>query len=184
MAVTGDHLAAFGGSAFGGASVSRVTFGGGGGAGDQSGNSNNTREMSGGTSGGLLLIRSGSVSGNGTVELRGAVANSNPLNDAAGGGAAGGSAVIISPNWTTGVLTVNAAGGQAGDAWLTGATAHSGGGGGGGGVVVHSGAMTADVSGGTNGITNTGDTPLAVQTTAHCQAIAVSTRHFLKPQTR
>ncbi|WP_371439313.1 hypothetical protein [Polaromonas sp.] len=160
VAITGDHLAAFGGSAFGAAGVSRVTLGGGGGAGDQNGNSNNTREMSGGTGGGIVLMRSGSLSGGGTIDVRGGVANTNPLNDGAGGGAAGGSSVIISPNWTSGALTINAGGGQAGDAWLSGTGgAHSGGGGGGGGVSVRSGAALVDVSGGANGITNTSDSP-------------------------
>ena len=159
LAITGDNLAAFPGSSFGGAGVSRVVLGGGGGAGDQNGNSQNTRKMVGGTGGGIVLIRSGSLSGGVTIDVRGGVANTNPDNDAAGAGAAGGSAVLISPNWTSGVVTVNAGGGQGGDSWLTGGSAHSGGGGGGGGVVVRSGAMTVDVSGGTNGITNTGDNP-------------------------
>ncbi len=160
VAVTGDHLAAFGGSAFGGASVSRVTLGGGGGAGDQNGNSNSINDMSGGTGGGIVIIRSGSLSGGGTVDIRGGVANTNPLNDGAGGGAAGGAAIVISPNWTSGALNINAGGGQAGDAWLSGTGgAHSGGGGGGGGISVRSGAATVDVSGGSNGITNTSDSP-------------------------
>ena len=159
VAATGDNLAAFPGSAFGGAGVSRVVMGGGGGAGDQNGNSANTRKMSGGTGGGIVLIRSGSLSGGVTIDVRGGVANTNPDNDAAGAGAAGGSAVLISPNWTAGVVTVNAGGGQGGDSFLAGGTAHSGGGGGGGGVVVRSDAMTVDITGGTNGLTNTGDAP-------------------------
>ncbi|MFC6282076.1 MULTISPECIES: hypothetical protein [Polaromonas] len=160
VAVTGDNLAAFGGSSFGGAGISRVSMGGGGGAGDQNGNSNNTREMAGGTGGGIVIIRSGSLSGAATIDVRGGVANSNPLNDAAGAGAGGGSVILVSPNWTTGVITINAGGGQGGDAWLSGnGGAHSGGGGGGGGVVVRTGPATIDVSGGTNGITNTSDNP-------------------------
>ena len=160
VAVTGDNLAAFPGSAFGGAGVSRVVLGGGGGAGDQNGNSGgDLAKMSGGTGGGIVLIRSGSLTGNGTIDVRGGVANTNPDNDAAGAGAAGGSAVLISPNWTAGVVTVNAGGGQGGDSFLAGGTAHSGGGGGGGGVVVRSDAMTVDITGGTNGLTNTGDAP-------------------------
>jgi len=159
-AITTQHLAAYGGASFGGASLARVVMGGGGGAGDQNGNSNNTREMSGGTGGGAILIRAGALSGNGTLDVRGGVANTNPLNDAAGGAAAGGSVVIVSPNWTSGALAVNAGGGQGGDAWLGGTGgAHSGGGGGGGGVVVRTGAATVDVSGGMNGVTNTSDSP-------------------------
>ncbi|MES2511203.1 MAG: DUF11 domain-containing protein [Pseudomonadota bacterium] len=160
VTVTGDNLAAFGGSRFGGAGGSRIALGGGGGAGDQNGNSNNTREMAGATGGGIVIIRSGSLSGAVTIDVRGGVANTNPLNDAAGAGAAGGSAILISPNWTTGVVTINAGGGQGGDAWLSGTGgAHSGGGGGGGGVVVRSGSAGVDISGGTNGITNTSDNP-------------------------
>ena len=159
VAATGDNLAAFGGSAFGGAGISRVVLGGGGGAGDQNGNSANTRKMTGATGGGIVLIRSGSLSGGVTIDVRGGVANNNPDNDAAGAGAAGGSAVVVSPNWTSGVITVNAGGGQGGDSWITGGSAHSGGGGGGGGAVVRTGAMTVDISGGTNGVTNTGDNP-------------------------
>jgi len=159
VAATGDNLAAFPGSAFGGAGISRVVLGGGGGAGDQNNNSQNTRKMTGATGGGIVLIRSGSLSGGVTIDVRGGVANNNPDNDAAGAGAGGGSAVVISPNWTSGVITVNAGGGQGGDSWLGGGSAHSGGGGGGGGVVVRAGAMTVDISGGTNGITNTADNP-------------------------
>ena len=159
VAVTGDNLAAFGGSSFGGAGVSRVVMGGGGGAGDQNGNSANTRKMSGGTGGGIVLIRSGSLSGGVTIDVRGGVANTNPDNDSAGAGAAGGSAVLISPNWTAGGVTINANGGQGGDSWLGGGSAHSGGGGGGGGVVVRSGPVTANTGGGTNGITNNGGGP-------------------------
>ena len=160
VAVTGDNLAAFPGSSFGGAGVSRVVLGGGGGAGDQNGNSGgDLAKMSGGTGGGIVFVRSGSLSGNGTIDVRGGVANTNPDNDAAGAGAAGGSAVVISPNWTSGLLTVNAGGGQGGDSFLGGNAAHSGGGGGGGGVVVRSGPMAIDISGGTNGNTNTGDSP-------------------------
>ncbi|MEP6790279.1 MAG: DUF11 domain-containing protein [Ramlibacter sp.] len=158
--VTGQHLAAFGGAAFGGAGVSRVVLGGGGGAGDQNGNSNSNNDMSGSTGGGIVVLRAGALTGSGTIDVRGGSANTNPLNDAAGAGAAGGSAVVISPNWTAGGITVNAGGGQGGDAWLSGTGgAHSGGGGGGGGVVVRTGAATADVSGGANGVTNTSDNP-------------------------
>ncbi len=159
VAATGDNLAAFPGSAFGGAGAARLVLGGGGGAGDQNGNSVNNRRMTGGTGGGIVMIRSGSLSGNGTIDIRGGFANTNDLNDAAGAGAAGGSTVVISPNWTSGALTVNAAGGRGGDSWLTGTAAHSGGGGGGGGVVIRSGPMTIDISGGTNGLTNTADNP-------------------------
>lgn len=164
-AITGQHLAAFGGGAFGGASASRLVLGGGGGAGDENGNSGDTNgplsrgRTSGATGGGLVLIRAGSLTGNGTIDVRGGDANDQPLNDAAGGGAAGGSAIVVSPNWTPGVLTINAQGGRGGDSWLGGGSAHSGGGGGGGGVIVRTGAISANLAGGSNGITNTADSP-------------------------
>lgn len=164
-AVTGQHLAAFGAGAFGGASAARLVLGGGGGAGDENGNSGDTNgplsrgRTSGATGGGLVMIRAGNLTGNGTIDVRGGSANDQPLNDAAGGGAGGGSVVMISPNWTSGVITVNAQGGRGGDSWLGGGSAHSGGGGGGGGVIVRTGAVSGNVSGGANGQTNTGDAP-------------------------
>jgi uncharacterized repeat protein (TIGR01451 family) len=159
-AVTGQHLAAYGGATFGGAGISRVVMGGGGGAGDQNGNSGgDLGAMSGGTGGGMVLIRAGVLTGGGTIDIRGGVGNTNPGNDAAGAGAAGGSAIIVSPNWTSGSLIVNAQGGQGGDSWLTGTSAHSSGGGGGGGVVILTGAATVNNTGGANGITNTGGNP-------------------------
>lgn len=157
--VTGQHLAAFGGGAFGGAGIARVVLGGGGGAGDQNNNSLNINVMSGATGGGIVLIRAGALSGSGVIDVRGGNANNNTLNDAAGAGAAGGSVVVISPNWTTGALTVNAQGGIGGDSWIGGMSAHSPGGGGGGGVVVRSGPVAANIDGGINGLTNTADNP-------------------------
>ena len=66
------------------------------------------------------MLRAGALSGNGTIDIRGGSANSNTLNDSAGAGGAGGSAVIVSPNWTAGALSVNGEGGQGGDAWVVG----------------------------------------------------------------
>lgn len=162
-AITTQHLAAFGGAAFGAAGVARLVMGGGGGAGDNNGNSGTTAEMqgrtSGATGGGIVMIRAGALAGSGTIDARSGDANDNPLNDAAGAGGGGGSVVVVSPNWTSGALTVNAQGGRGGDSWLTGTSAHSGGGGGGGGVVVRTDAATVNVAGGANGVTNTADGP-------------------------
>jgi uncharacterized repeat protein (TIGR01451 family) len=163
--ITTQHLAAYGGGAFGGAGMARVVLGGGGGAGDENGNSGDTNgplshgRVSGASGGGVVMIRAGVLTGAGTFDVRGGAANDQPLNDAAGGGAAGGSVVLVSPNWTSGAITVNAAGGRGGDSWLVGGSAHSGGGGGGGGVVVRTGAASADIAGGANGQTNTADSP-------------------------
>ncbi len=164
-AVTGQHLAAFGAGGFGGASAARLVLGGGGGAGDENGNSGDANgplsrgRTSGATGGGLVMIRAGNLTGNGTIDVRGGSANDQPLNDAAGGGAGGGSAIVVSPNWTSGALTINAQGGRGGDSWIGGGSAHSGGGGGGGGVAVRTGAVSVNVAGGANGQTNTGDAP-------------------------
>lgn len=114
------------------------------------------------------MVRAGALIGNGTFDVRGGVANTNTLNDAAGAG--GGSVFLISPNWTSGVITVNGQGGQGGDSWLTGGSAHSGGGGGGGGVVVRSGAVSANLSDGINGITNIVDNPPGGSDHALCLA--------------
>jgi uncharacterized repeat protein (TIGR01451 family) len=160
---TGQHLAAFGGSAFGGAGVARVVMGGGGGAGDHNGNSGTLTEArgrtSGATGGGVVLIRAGALSGSGTIDARGGDGNDNPLNDASGAGAAGGSVVLVSPNWSSGSLSLDVRGGRGGDSWLGGGSAHSGGGGGGGGVIVRTGGVSASIGGGSNGITNTADAP-------------------------
>lgn len=105
------------------------------------------------------MIRAGSLNGSATINAQGGIANNNPDNDAAGAGGAGGSVLVISPNWTSGLLTINTDGGRGGDSWIAGSSAHSGGGGGGGGVVVRSGGASLSLSGGANGTTNTGGSP-------------------------
>ena len=147
----------FGGSAFS-SSISRVVFGGGGGAGDN--NNNSTPEQSSGAAGGgIVLIRAREILGTGTIFARGARASNNSLNDGAGAGGAGGSVIVVSSDMSTSNLTINAAGGRGGDTWLTGGYAHGTGGGGGGGVVYRTGPATVIVTGGTNGLTNTADSP-------------------------
>jgi LPXTG-site transpeptidase (sortase) family protein len=164
----------FGGGAFP-ATPARLTMGGGGGAGTI--NDNNPLFSSGGIGGGIVIVRAGTVTGNGTVNANGADGQDQPLNDSGGGAGAGGSVLVLAQNGALpAALNVNANGGTGGDAWLTepppGATypgeRHGPGGGGGGGVIYLSsiaGALSA--AGGANGLTTTandnyGSTPGSV----------------------
>src|SRR5450432_2776199 len=115
---------------------------------------------SGAAGGGIVIVRARSVTGSGVIDVRGAHAY-NILNDAAGGGGAGGSVVIYSIDG--GAATVDASGGDGGNAWAgnqTGtANRHGPGGGGGGGFVVYSPvslSVNATLLGGTPGITTNG----------------------------
>ncbi|MBF2066073.1 MAG: DUF11 domain-containing protein [Calothrix sp. C42_A2020_038] len=147
----------FGGAAFP-ASNGRVVMGGGGGAGttnngtsDPPGSLLQGLASSGAPGGGLVLIRTGSVSGNGTINANGANAL-NVLNDGGGGGGAGGSVVIIAANNNLAGLTVNANGGKGGDARFN--LLHGPGGGGGGGVVLTSPGSINSTAGGSSGATS------------------------------
>jgi len=87
-----------GGAAFP-AAANRVTFGGGGGAATSNNGAGAT--ASGGLGGGIVMIRTGSVSGSGSITANGGDApDSNPTcyGDGAGGGGAGGSIVITAQN--------------------------------------------------------------------------------------
>lgn len=143
----------FGGGGFQSIGISRVIMGGGGGGGD---NNNNSlpAESSGAAGGGIVMVRAGTVLGNGIINANGGRAADNPTNDAAGGGGAGGSVVVVATTWSA-TLSINVRGGRGGDAWVTGASAHGPGGGGGGGVVITSALASSDLTGGSAGITNT-----------------------------
>ncbi|MBB5208809.1 Ig-like domain-containing protein [Chiayiivirga flava] len=131
------------------------------GNGDQAG----ARCSSGAAGGGVVILRARSVTGPGIIDARGAHAY-NVGNDAAGGGGAGGSVVIYSIEG--GTATINASGGDGGNAWAnwtgtgcTGAVAcrHGPGGGGGGGFVAFSPAamaINATLDGGRPGRTTNG----------------------------
>lgn len=140
------------------ANVARVVLGGGGGAGDNNVNSSD-QQSSGANGGGIVMIRTGTLTGGGTINARGARAADNAGNDGGGGGGAGGSILVVAPVWSAGGISFNTQGGRGGDAFPTGTTAHGPGGGGGGGVVIRTGAATVTAAGGANGITNTGDAP-------------------------
>ena len=156
-------LRGIGGASFAQATTNRLVMGGGGGAG---GNNNSPAiTSSGGAGGGIVLIRTGSTSGNGTINAVGAAGRIQPNNDSGGGGGAGGSVVFVSASGAVGGLTVNAGGGAGGDGYVGGTPAHAGGGGGGGGIVATSGAATINTAGASNGVTNAGGNP--VNGTAH-----------------
>jgi uncharacterized repeat protein (TIGR01451 family) len=165
----------FGGSAFP-ATTSAIVMGGGGGAGTTnngsyyiSSASNNANcganctgiYSSGGAGGGIVIVHTGSIAGTGTITSNGQSTLST-LNDSTGGGGAGGTIIFFANNGGLSGLTVNANGGNAGDAWPNEAPGgfsgerHGPGGGGGGGVILLSGTPTSvSVSGGINGNTDT-----------------------------
>lgn len=157
----------FGGAAFPatlGATPALILGGGGG-----SGTRNNTPAIidaaSGGIGGGIIMIRAGSLSGSATLSANGGAGQLSD-NDGGGGGGGGGSVVVLTATGSTAGLTLNARGGNGGDAWPTQAPdgdpgeRHGPGGGGGGGVIFTSGAPTAtNVTGGTRAITTTANDP-------------------------
>lgn len=156
---TGEFdMRGIGGSAFGAPSTSRVVMGGGGGAGGTN-NSGDPVDYGGGAGGGIVLVRAGSMSGNGTINAVGLAGTTNANNDGASGGGAGGSVIVMSQAGSVGALTINVTGGVGGDSFTGGGTSHAGGGGGAGGVVMRSGAATTNALGGANGVTNNGSTP-------------------------
>lgn len=151
----GDDIGGFGGVGIIPA-ANRVIMGGGGGAGSQ--NDSAAAVSSGGAGGGIILIRTGSVSGSGTLTVDGG-AGQTPANEGAGGGGAGGSVVFVTDTGSLAGLTINARGGGGGNAWVTQSGAQGahgpGGGGSGGAVLVNVGGASANVGGGVNGTTLT-----------------------------
>lgn len=143
-----------GGDAFA-AAADRLTFGGGGGAATSNNGANQT--ASGGLGGGIVMIRSGSISGSGSITANGSDAqDSNPTccGDGAGGGGAGGSIIVTSQNpaGLSGIST-SARGGDGGDT-LVAAVPHGPGAGGGGGVIFANGAFgSTNAGGGVSGTT-------------------------------
>lgn len=139
------------------ADVTRVSLGGGGGA----GTTNNASETtsSGASGGGIVMLRAGSVSGSGTINVDGNDAqdsNPNCCGDGAGGGGAGGSVIVTATN-TSGLsgITAYARGGDGGDT-LVATSPHGPGGGGGGGVILSNAPLSSAsrVAGGNNGTTS------------------------------
>ncbi len=153
------------GSPFSMPSTSRLILGGGGGAGvtnDGTGTGPTPGYASSGAAGGgIVLVRTGSVAGAGTILANGANANNTVQNDGSGGGGAGG-AILVTANNTASLsaLTLAANGGSGGTNTGTnanGSDAHGPGGGGGGGIVLTNAAPgSASVVGGANGTTTSG----------------------------
>src|SRR3984893_13114343 len=149
-------MGGFGGSAFP-TTAARVTAGAGGGAGTRNNSAGNA--SSGGSGGGIVMIRTGSVTGTGTITADGGT-GVTPAHEGGGGGGAGGGLVGVTQTGALGGLTANARGGVGTDAWPADAGGaadyHGPGGGGGGGVVLTTSApATFNVSGGVNGTTTT-----------------------------
>ena len=146
-----------GGTAFP-ATINRVAMGGGGGAGTRNNSDGDNQASGGATGGGIIIIRTYALSGAAILTANGINAYNGTANDAGGGGGAGGSIVVLSANGGESGLTLQANGGNGGDAWasepFTLGNRHGPGGGGGGGVVLVSGSPASiSVSGGTNGLT-------------------------------
>jgi uncharacterized repeat protein (TIGR01451 family)/fimbrial isopeptide formation D2 family protein len=145
------------------ASLNRLVLGGGGGGGDAN---NATNGVRGGVGAGIVLIRAGSILGNGTINISGSDGDPGVFNgapDGAGGGGAGGSVYISArQNSPAATITINAQGGLGGNTLndnINNVTAHGPGGGGGGGVIVQNvpgATLINNVAGGANGKTGNG----------------------------
>jgi hypothetical protein len=165
-------------------SLSCLVLGGGGGSGVCNNGFPPADESAAGTGGGMIFIRTGTVTGTGTITANGGSPGNDTVNDGGGGGGAGGSIVLLAENGNWGNCTVLANGGRGGDAWDTqpaggtppegpiapggtpagsGFDYHGPGGGGGGGVIFLSGSQVAatGVSGGGNGLTTTSFDPFS-----------------------
>lgn len=133
-----------------------IIMGGGGGAGSTNngtGTNANGNGSSGAPGGGLIMIRTGSVSGVGTLNADGANASNSVTNDGSGGGGGGGGIMFYTASNSTTGLTAQARGGSGGTN-TGGGSAHGPGGGGGGGLIaVSGGGASMSVTGGAAGTT-------------------------------
>jgi uncharacterized repeat protein (TIGR01451 family) len=146
-----------GGAAFP-ATIDRVALGGGGGAGSRNNSDGDNLASSAAAGGGMIFIRADNLTGTATLTANGASAYNATANDAGGGGGAGGTIVVLAANGGESGLTLQANGGNGGNAWEIQAYAltqrHGPGGGGGGGVIYVSGTPAGtSVAGGVNGLT-------------------------------
>jgi uncharacterized repeat protein (TIGR01451 family) len=171
----------FGGALFP-ATTSAIVMGGGGGAGtsndgaywDPSTDTGNADcgasctgiYSSGAAGGGIVIVRTGSLVGTGTITANGQT-SLDQENDGTGGGGAGGTILLFANSGALGGVTVSAAGGNGGNTWpeQTPGTPfpgnrHGPGGGGGGGVVLTSAAPgSVNVSGGLPGTSTLANDP-------------------------
>jgi uncharacterized repeat protein (TIGR01451 family) len=134
----------FGGSGIT-ASTSRILLGGGGGAGistnatQMAGRSAADGIVNGGPGGGIVLVRTGTISGTGTILAQGVIGTKGDSTDAGGGGGAGGSVAVAARSGSFAGLSINVSGGNGSDATYR---EHGPGGGGGGGLVAYGGGAT------------------------------------------
>ncbi|RPD49450.1 T9SS C-terminal target domain-containing protein [Hymenobacter sediminis] len=143
------------GIGFGPPSSSRLIMGGGGGAGVTNNGSggNAGYASSGAPGGGIVMIRTGSVNGTGSILANGASASNAVIGDGSGGAGAGGSILLTANNPSgLGSISLAANGGKGGTNSAT--AAHGPGGGGGGGVILTNAPVaSASVAAGQNGLT-------------------------------
>ncbi len=153
---------AVGGQGVATGSPSVLIMGGGGGAGSvKNGTALNS---SGGVGGGIIILRTGTVSGTATIRADGGDAPSTAANATAqggGGGGAGGTALVLAtPATGTGSLagiTASATGGNGGSVNLVSKGASYGpGGGGSGGAIYANTTLSATTTGGNSGQTTDG----------------------------
>jgi uncharacterized repeat protein (TIGR01451 family) len=141
------------GAAFPAASSARLVLGGGGGAGvtnngsgNDGGGTSDGLASSGAPGGGMVLVRTGSVAGGGTILANGYNADNSVTNDGSGGGGAGGSILLTAQNIPSlGNVSLQATGGTGGTNTGIG-VAHGPGGGGGGGFIVANGPVASAVA--------------------------------------
>ncbi|MDO7874428.1 hypothetical protein Q5H93_06760 [Hymenobacter sp. ASUV-10] len=169
------------GASFDVVSSSRLVLGGGGGAGtsnDGTGTPGSGLASAGAAGGGIVLLRTGTITGTGTILANGGSANNTLAYDGSGGGGAGGS-ILVTANTPAGLanLTLRANGGTGGNntgvnpSSAPGSGPHGPGGGGGGGVVLTNGNVAAaTVLGGANGTTQ--GTPAAFGATAGANGVS------------
>lgn len=104
---------------------------------------------SGGAGGGIIMVRTGNISGTGIFRSRGAPGLSTGQ-DGAGGGGAGGTVYVVAENPVNiSNISADVRGGDGG--WSTFPEAHGPGGGGGGGVVVSTNGGVSILPGGLDG---------------------------------
>ncbi|WP_262922856.1 T9SS type A sorting domain-containing protein [Hymenobacter aerilatus] len=146
-------LGGVGGAKGASASANRLFLGGGGGAG--SSNMAASTIASGATGGGIIIIRTGMVSGAGTLRANGNDAATNSTGSGGGGGGAGGTVMVVARTTTNmSNIVVSTNGGKGGSA--TAATTSRGGGGGGGGGLIYANnalSLVSSSQGGTGGDT-------------------------------
>ncbi len=143
LACTNDFHG-LGGWALSSAAGTKIYAGGGGGAGHVN---NNTPAMAhdGGNGGGIIFIIAKNIIGNGQKILANGLAGGNSGSDGASGGGAGGTVIMNVTNSYSGLLTIEAKGGNGGNSDNQNITnrCYGAGGGGSGGVIYFNGAVPA-----------------------------------------